>query len=132
MLGQSRKVLKISGVSQLVNVDNRQGRILEGQADEAGTDESCASGNDNFHSASIVLSTESGELRRVSAACYHCGMVPGLCVLVAMMACAQQSAVDQPAGVRGGSDIRAPFVIAKPKPEYTQEARLAKLEGSVL
>jgi TonB family protein len=62
-------------------------------------------------------------------------MVRGLGALLAIAALAQQSAVEQPplpAGVRGGSDIRAPFVIAKPNPEYTQEARLAKLEGSVL
>jgi len=31
-----------------------------------------------------------------------------------------------------GPDITAPFVIAKVKPAYTEEARLAKLEGSVL
>src|SRR5260370_35333960 len=59
-----------------------------------------------------------------------CGFVP-----FASAAVAQQGGVEQPAlpaGVRGGGDIRAPFVIAKPSPEYTQEARLAKLEGSVL
>jgi TonB family protein len=33
---------------------------------------------------------------------------------------------------RLGPDIAAPFVVAKAKPEYTEEARLAKLEGSVL
>jgi TonB family protein len=31
-----------------------------------------------------------------------------------------------------GPDITAPFVVAKVKPAYTGEARLAKLEGSVL
>jgi TonB family protein len=31
-----------------------------------------------------------------------------------------------------GPDIAAPFLAAKAKPEYTDEARLAKLEGSVL
>jgi len=33
---------------------------------------------------------------------------------------------------RPGADIRPHIVLTKPKPEYTQEARLAKLEGSVL
>jgi TonB family protein len=33
---------------------------------------------------------------------------------------------------RPGPDVAAPFVTAKPKPEYTGEARLARLEGSVL
>jgi TonB family protein len=33
---------------------------------------------------------------------------------------------------RPGTDVQAPFVVAKAKPEYTEEARLAKLEGSVL
>jgi TonB family protein len=33
---------------------------------------------------------------------------------------------------RPGPDVKAPFVVAKANPEYTQEARLAKLEGSVL
>ncbi len=33
---------------------------------------------------------------------------------------------------RLGPDIAAPFVVAKAKPEYTAEALLAKLEGSVL
>src|SRR5579864_6738690 len=62
-------------------------------------------------------------------------MVRGLCALLAMAAVAQQNGVEQPslpAGVyRPGADIRAPVVVAKPKPEYSQEARLAKLEGSV-
>jgi TonB family protein len=31
-----------------------------------------------------------------------------------------------------GPDVTAPFVVAKVKPAYTEEARLAKLEGSVL
>ncbi len=31
-----------------------------------------------------------------------------------------------------GPGIAAPFVVAKAKPEYTEEARLAKLQGSVL
>ena len=34
--------------------------------------------------------------------------------------------------LRLGSDVLPPSVIAKPKPEYSPEARLAKLEGSVL
>ena len=33
---------------------------------------------------------------------------------------------------RPGPDVTAPFVVAKAKPAYTEEARLAKLEGSVL
>jgi len=33
---------------------------------------------------------------------------------------------------RPGPDVTAPFVIAKATPAYTEEARLAKLEGSVL
>jgi TonB family protein len=38
----------------------------------------------------------------------------------------------QPPVFHLGPDIAPPFVIAKAKPEYTEEARLAKLEGSVL
>jgi TonB family protein len=34
--------------------------------------------------------------------------------------------------VRPGPDVKAPFVATKTKPAYTEEARLAKLEGSVL
>jgi TonB family protein len=33
---------------------------------------------------------------------------------------------------RPGPDVKAPFVVAKAPPAYTEEARLAKLEGSVL
>jgi TonB family protein len=65
-------------------------------------------------------------------------MVQGLCgfALLAMAAVAQQRAGEQPslpAGVyRPGVNVQAPVVVGKPKPEYSQEARLAKLEGSVL
>jgi TonB family protein len=38
----------------------------------------------------------------------------------------------QTAVFRPGPDINAPFVIAKAMPAYTEEARLAKLEGGVL
>ena len=38
----------------------------------------------------------------------------------------------QPPVFRPGPDVQAPFVVAKAKPEYSEEARLAKLEGSVL
>ena len=38
----------------------------------------------------------------------------------------------QPPVFRPGPDVVAPFVVAKAKPAYTEEARLAKLEGSVL
>jgi TonB family protein len=34
--------------------------------------------------------------------------------------------------LRPGPDVTAPFVVSKAKPEYSEEARLAKLEGSVL
>ncbi len=33
---------------------------------------------------------------------------------------------------RPGPDVTAPFVVAKAKPGYSEEARIAKLEGSVL
>lgn len=38
----------------------------------------------------------------------------------------------QPPVFRPGPDVQAPFVVAKAKPDFTEEARLAKLEGSVL
>lgn len=38
----------------------------------------------------------------------------------------------QPPVFRPGPDVIAPFVVAKAKPAYAEEARLAKLEGSVL
>lgn len=38
----------------------------------------------------------------------------------------------QPPVFRPGPEVVAPFVVAKAKPAYTEEARLAKLEGSVL
>jgi TonB family protein len=38
----------------------------------------------------------------------------------------------QPPVFQPGPDVTAPFVIAKAKAAYTEEARLAKLEGSVL
>ena len=41
-------------------------------------------------------------------------------------------ALAQPPVFQPGLDVTAPFVVAKAKPAYTQEARLARLEGSVL
>ncbi len=41
-------------------------------------------------------------------------------------------AAAQPPVFRPGPDVTAPFVVAKTKPEYSEEARIAKLEGSVL
>jgi TonB family protein len=53
--------------------------------------------------------------------------------LVASVAAAVQPAAAQSAPVfHVGPDVTAPFVVAKAKPAYTEEARLAKLEGSVL
>ncbi|HTW65093.1 MAG TPA: TonB family protein [Bryobacteraceae bacterium] len=51
--------------------------------------------------------------------------------LVACVAAAAQT-VAQPPVFRLGPGIAPPFVIAKAKPEYSAEAQLAKLEGSVL
>ena len=42
------------------------------------------------------------------------------------------AAAAQPPVLRPGPDVKAPFVVSKAKPEYSEEARLAKLEGSVL
>jgi TonB family protein len=53
--------------------------------------------------------------------------LPRWAVLLSCTAAAAQSPV-----FHLGPDIAAPFVIAKPNPAYTEEARLAKLEGSVL
>jgi TonB family protein len=53
--------------------------------------------------------------------------VSWLLVLLTCVTAAAQSSVFRP-----GPDIIAPFVIAKAKPVYTEEARLAKLEGAVL
>jgi TonB family protein len=47
-------------------------------------------------------------------------------------AAAQQVPSPQSPVFRLGLDIAAPFVVAKAQPEYTEEARLARLEGSVL
>lgn len=39
----------------------------------------------------------------------------------------------QQAGVyRVGGDVKAPLVLQKPEPEYSEEARIAKLQGTVL
>jgi TonB family protein len=42
------------------------------------------------------------------------------------------TAAAQPPVYRPGSDVTAPFVVAKTPAPYSEEARLAKLEGSVL
>jgi len=42
------------------------------------------------------------------------------------------AAAQEPTAFRLGPGIAPPFVVAKAKPEYTAEALLAKLEGSVL
>jgi TonB family protein len=55
------------------------------------------------------------------------GNVALVFALLTGLTAAAQSPVFHP-----GPDIAAPFVIAKAKPEYSDEARLAKLEGSVL
>lgn len=52
--------------------------------------------------------------------------------LACLAAGAQEVPGPQPPVFRLGPGIAAPFVVAKAKPEYTDEARLAKLEGSVL
>jgi TonB family protein len=50
---------------------------------------------------------------------------------IASLACLIGAAQEAPV-FRPGPDVTAPFVIAKATPAYTEEARLAKLEGSVL
>jgi TonB family protein len=52
--------------------------------------------------------------------------------LACFAAAAQEVPSPQPPVYRLGPGIAVPFVVAKAKPEYTEEARLAKLEGSVL
>jgi len=47
-------------------------------------------------------------------------------------AAAQDAPAPEPQVFRLGPGVAAPFVVAKAKPEYTAEALLAKLEGSVL
>jgi TonB family protein len=49
-----------------------------------------------------------------------------------LTAAAQQAPSPQLTVLRLGPGIMAPFVVAKAQPEYTEEARLARLEGSVL
>jgi TonB family protein len=51
---------------------------------------------------------------------------PWLAVLISAIAAAQSPVF------RPGPGIVAPFVVSRPKPAYTEEARLAKLEGGVL
>jgi TonB family protein len=53
-------------------------------------------------------------------------------IFACLAAIAQESPGPQLTVFRLGPGIAAPFVVAKAKPEYTAEARLAKLEGSVL
>jgi TonB family protein len=52
--------------------------------------------------------------------------------LACVAAAGQEIPSPQPPVFRLGPGIAAPFVVAKAKPEYSEEARLAKLEGSVL
>lgn len=54
-------------------------------------------------------------------------IVRSIGLLTCLTAAAAQSPVFRP-----GPDVTAPFVVAKTTPAYTEEARLAKLEGSVL
>jgi TonB family protein len=56
----------------------------------------------------------------------------GFTFLACLSAAAQQAPNPQPTVLRLGPGIAAPFVIAKAKPQYSAEALLAKLEGSVL
>ena len=56
----------------------------------------------------------------------------GWTFLVCLSLSAQNSSISDPPIFRLGPGISAPFVIAKAMPEYSDEARLAKLEGSVL
>jgi TonB family protein len=53
-------------------------------------------------------------------------LYPWLAILLSTLAAAQTPVL------RPGPGVVAPFVAAKPKPAYTDEARLARLEGSVL
>ena len=55
-----------------------------------------------------------------------------LAFLMCLTAAAQQAPNPQLTVFRLGPGIAAPFVVSKAEPEYTPEARLAKLEGSVL
>ncbi len=55
-----------------------------------------------------------------------------LAFLMCLTAAAQQAPSPQATVFRLGPGITAPFVVAKAKPEYSAEALLAKLEGSVL
>jgi len=52
--------------------------------------------------------------------------------LAGFAAAAQEAPAPEPQVFRLGPGIAAPFVVAKAKPEYSEEARLAKLEGGVL
>jgi TonB family protein len=53
--------------------------------------------------------------------------LPGsIALLIGLTSAAQESPVFRP-----GPDVTAPFVVAKADPVYAEEARLAKLEGSV-
>jgi TonB family protein len=49
---------------------------------------------------------------------------------IGLLACLTAAA--QPPVYQPGPDVTAPFVVAKAPPSYTEEARLAKLEGAVL
>jgi TonB family protein len=52
--------------------------------------------------------------------------------LAGFAAAAQEAPAPAPTVLRLGPGIAAPFVVAKAKPEYSEEALLAKLEGGVL
>lgn len=60
---------------------------------------------------------------------YNRGLGPAKSWLLALLCSA---AVAQSPAYRPGPEVIAPFVVAKTAPAYTEEARLAKLEGSVL
>lgn len=59
-------------------------------------------------------------------------LVRPLAFLICLATAAQDTPSPQPPVFRLGPGITAPFVVAKAKPEYSAEALLAKLEGSVL
>jgi hypothetical protein len=53
-IGHRRQVFEVSGLGELVEVDNLKCGILEGQADETRADKSSAPGNEDPHQLFIV------------------------------------------------------------------------------
>ncbi|NWF83269.1 MAG: energy transducer TonB [Bryobacteraceae bacterium] len=74
---------------------------------------------------------DSGTNRRRLSRAGAFALAVAMCAALLPVAAAQKSKTDEKAYKIGGG-VKAPSVISKVEPRYTQEARDAKLQGSVL